>query len=112
VFNKTLWPNWCFRCALPTCAYGGNHNYKECKWGDTIQEVAWMVWHNPNLFTKMKEKVPCNLDPVPAGSNTNNTKKKEWFSWLAASDGQNSCNLHSLWLWYFDTQVGPHLRAP
>jgi hypothetical protein len=83
---------------------------KDCKWSDTILEVAWRVWHKPELFIKMKESVPCDLEPVSGESSPESRKK--WFSWLAAmNEAETGFNMHEVWLWYYHKYISPHLQG-
>lgn len=89
---------------------GVAHEFRQCPWSDTMLGVAWIVWHTPALFMKMKETVPCNVDP-PKGHSSGNSNLK-WFTWLAdLNKEQSSYNVYELWIWYFKARIEPSLDA-
>ena len=86
------------------------HDIRHCPWGDTVHEVAWMVWHSPDLFEEMKETVSCDLEPVSERSDKG--ARIGWFRWLAAiNEEETAYNMHALWLWYFKAKIQPLLEV-
>jgi len=66
-----------------------------------------MVWHDATLFNQMSQEVPCHI--IAAGARTTDVQRLEWSTWLVGSSDGSSCNLHEVWLWYFQNHIRPSL---
>jgi hypothetical protein len=96
--------HWCWACALPQKTLKERergHDRSECPWSDTMQGVAWSIWHNKEVFEEMKLELLCR---VPCGLGQ--TKKVEWLMWLADKNLRRTAyNIHEVWLWYYGKYV-------
>lgn len=96
-------------------ARGIEHDAVKCQWSDVMTGVAWSVWHNKELFSKMKRRLDCPVDDAPRVKNpidksgkasTNpedkvNKDRLRWVEWLRNHNPHGTAyNLHELWLWY------------
>jgi hypothetical protein len=92
---------WCYACALPQKALkerGLEHEMRACPWSDIMSGVAWSIWHQQDLFERMKEEINCAL---PCGLGLANKEKVQWSTWLSQQNSRNSAyNIHEVWLWY------------
>jgi len=88
---------------------GMGHEFRDCRWSDTMLSASWLVWHNDTLFLQMKAALSCPLNSFEQ-SVSSDSVTREWFKWLTKQNEKGTAyNLHAVWLWYFSTRVEPSL---
>lgn len=100
-------------CAIPSVVLknkGHQHEAAQCKWSDTIMNVAWGVVHSNTLFQEMKQVIPC--DALLLTEQSGKDEEILWFKWLSSiAQDQQGCNMHRLWIWYFDNKILPVMES-
>jgi len=68
--------------------------------------VAWVVWHDAELFKEMAKALGCPLSAVRPKFTSTLAQRVAWFTWLASINKEGDAyNMHALWLWYYRTRI-------